>query len=59
MDGKPSSTIGRERRTNEALALDVDSFVKFQLGNVPPLPQDFHRIKEANRNGAVSENVRS
>lgn len=49
MDGKPSSTMGRERRANAALALDADSFVEFQLGNVPPVPQDFHRIKEANR----------
>lgn len=59
MDGKPSSTIGRERRTNEALALDVDSFVKYQLENIPPLPQDFHRIKEANRAATTSDNARS
>lgn len=58
MDGKPSSTIGRERRTNDSLALDIDSFVEFQLGNFPPLPQDFHEIKEANRT-AVSDRVRS
>ena len=57
MDGKPSSTIGRERLTNEALSIDVDSFVEFQLGSVPPLPQDFHQIKETNRNAA--RNVRS
>ena len=56
MDGKPSSTIGRERLTNEALTLDVNSFVDLQSTNVPPLPQDFHAIKEANRTGA-SENV--
>lgn len=58
MDGKPSSTIGRERLKNGALALDVDSFVEFQLGNLPPLPQNFHHIKEANRT-AASDNVRS
>lgn len=56
MDGKPSSTIGRERRTNEALSLDVNSFVEFQLRNIPPLPADFHAIKEANR---AASNVRS
>lgn len=55
MEGKPSSTIGRERRTNEALALDVDRFVQFQLANVPPLPQDFDRIKDVNRSRAASE----
>lgn len=58
MDGKPSSTIGRERRMNDTLALDADSFVEFQLGNAPPLPRDFQRIKEANRQ-AASKNVRS
>ena len=58
MDGKASSTIGRERLRNESLSLDVDSFVEFQLGNVPPLPENFQRIKEANRTGA-SDNVRS
>ena len=58
IDGKASSTIGRERLKNESLTLDIDSFVEFQLGNVPPLPEDFHRIKEANRTGA-SDNVRS
>ena len=57
MDGKPSSTIGRERLMNEALVLDVDSFVAFQFKNVPPVPQDFHQIKEANANAA--RNVRS
>ncbi|MCA1705733.1 MAG: MBL fold metallo-hydrolase [Actinobacteria bacterium] len=58
MDGKPSSTIGRERLTNEALALDVDSFVELQLGNLPPVPQDFHRIKEANRAAIAADNTR-
>lgn len=55
MDGKPSSTIGRERLTNESLAHDVDGFVEFQLANVPPVPQDFHQIKTANRTGVASK----
>ena len=59
MDGKPSSTIGRERLMNGALALDVDSFFEFQLANVPPLPQDFQRIKEANRTAAAPDDARS
>lgn len=58
MDGKPSSTIGRERLANDALSLDVSSFVEFQLTNIPPLPQDFHAIKEANST-TVSDNVGS
>ncbi|HVM34582.1 MAG TPA: MBL fold metallo-hydrolase [Actinomycetota bacterium] len=48
MDGKTISTIGRERRTNKALGLDVEEFVAFQMANIPPVPQDFRAIKEAN-----------
>lgn len=48
MDGKPMSTIGRERKTNAALGLDLDAFVDYQLASVPPLPTDFARIKRAN-----------
>lgn len=59
MNGKASSTIGRERLTNKALVLDIDSFVEFQRANVPPLPQDVHRIKEVNRTAVTSDNARS
>lgn len=48
MDGKTISTIGRERRTNRALALALDDFVDFQLSTAPPIPTDFERIKRAN-----------
>ncbi|HJR46298.1 MAG TPA: MBL fold metallo-hydrolase [Actinomycetota bacterium] len=48
MDGKTISTIGRERRTNRALALELEDFVDFQLSSPPPLPADFERIKRAN-----------
>jgi hydroxyacylglutathione hydrolase len=48
MDGKPISTIGRERRTSRALSLDVQDFVDLQLSSAPPLPEDFDRIKRAN-----------
>ncbi|MFP5299416.1 MAG: MBL fold metallo-hydrolase [Actinomycetota bacterium] len=48
MDGKPSSTIGRERRSNRALSLDRDEFVRFQLSDLPPLPTDFRTIKQRN-----------
>ncbi|MGH2703782.1 MAG: MBL fold metallo-hydrolase [Actinomycetota bacterium] len=51
MDGKPVSTIGRERRRNRALAMDVEEFVAFQRENLPPLPSDFHRIKQENLAG--------
>ena len=48
MDGKTISTVGRERRHNDALSLDVEAFIEFQLSNMPPQPQDFERIKRAN-----------
>ncbi len=48
MDGKTISTIGRERRNNPALQLGLEEFVEFQLGDLPPLPEDFHLIKKAN-----------
>ena len=48
MDGKAISTIGREMRSNRALRLDLDGFIDFQLSDVPPLPDDFDRIKRAN-----------
>ena len=48
MDGKAASTIGRERRKNAPLRLGVEDFISFQLGDTPPLPEDFHEIKRAN-----------
>jgi len=48
MDGKPISTIGRERRTNPALHLSEEAFVAFQTQNLPPLPDDFQAIKRHN-----------
>jgi hydroxyacylglutathione hydrolase len=48
MDGKTISTIGREKRFNRALDLTLDDFVEFQLSELPPLPADFERIKQAN-----------
>jgi hydroxyacylglutathione hydrolase len=48
MDGKPMSTIGRERGRNKPLRLDRAAFIDFQGSNLPPLPEDFHRIKTSN-----------
>jgi hydroxyacylglutathione hydrolase len=48
MDGKTISTIGRERRTSQALNLDLEGFVAYQLSSAPPLPEHFDRIKRAN-----------
>ena len=57
MDGKTVSTIGRERRTSPALKLDPDSFVSYQLSNVPPLPKDFDLIKRLNLAAEAAEEV--
>lgn len=48
MDGKTISTIGRERRTNRALNLELERFLDFQVSSPPPVPEDFDRIKRAN-----------
>jgi glyoxylase-like metal-dependent hydrolase (beta-lactamase superfamily II) len=48
MDGKPVSTIGRERRMSRPLQLDRPAFVRFLHENIPPLPDGFHAIKQAN-----------
>lgn len=48
MDGKPISTIGRERRVNVPLGMDLETFVAFQTGQVPPPPADFEAIKQRN-----------
>ena len=48
MDGKTITTIGRERRTNEALRLSPAEFVAFQTSSLPALPDDFHAIKRHN-----------
>jgi glyoxylase-like metal-dependent hydrolase (beta-lactamase superfamily II) len=48
MDGKTISTIGREKRINRALSLDLETFIELQLSNAPPQPADFDRIKRAN-----------
>ena len=51
MDGKPISTIGRERRVNGPLAMDLETFVVFQTDQVPPPPADFEAIKQRNLGG--------
>ncbi len=57
MDGKTVSTIGRERRTNPALELDLDAFIAYQLSNAPPLPKDFDLIKRFNLAAEAAEEV--
>jgi glyoxylase-like metal-dependent hydrolase (beta-lactamase superfamily II) len=48
LSGKPSSTIGFERRFNQALALDRDAFID-TMAVVSTKPSDSDRILEFNR----------
>ncbi len=48
LSGKPSSTIGFERRFNQALSLDREAFVD-TIAVVTPKPSDSDRILEFNR----------
>jgi hydroxyacylglutathione hydrolase len=52
MSGKPSSTIGFERRHNGALLeTNRDLFVEAMSGFLPPKPADFAEMIAANRHG--------
>jgi len=49
LSGKPSSTIGFERRFNRALQVDDrDAFVALMLQDIPPRPPQAERIRSAN-----------
>jgi glyoxylase-like metal-dependent hydrolase (beta-lactamase superfamily II) len=56
LSGKPFSTIGFERRFNEAFAMaDQDGFVRFMLANLPPPPPDAAAIRAHNAGRAPAE----
>lgn len=49
LSGKPSSTIGFEKRWNPALTIkDKTEFVTYVLGNIPPRPDNMDGILAAN-----------
>ncbi len=48
LSGKPSSTIGFEKRWNAMLSKDREAFVE-AMGEVPPQPADMQRILRLNR----------
>lgn len=55
MSGKPSSTIGFERRFNAALQhTDKDAFITFVQQNQTPVPSEFATIRQANIQGQVT-----
>jgi hydroxyacylglutathione hydrolase len=49
LSGKPTSTIGFERRFNRAFSLaDEESFVRLMLREIPPRPERAQEIRAAN-----------
>jgi hydroxyacylglutathione hydrolase len=55
MSGKPSSTLGFERRFNPALRQPgPDAFVAFMLADLPAPPAGHREIRAANRLGVLS-----
>lgn len=58
LSANPFSTIGYERRHNNALAYeDADAFASALLTEAPPPPLDHRRIVAANRSGLVGAPV--
>jgi len=49
LSGKPWSTLGFEKRHNQALGIeDEAAFVKYMLSEIPPPPPDAARIRALN-----------
>jgi hydroxyacylglutathione hydrolase len=51
LSGHPASTIGFERRSNDALSESEDAFVTALIAEIPPAPQEQAEIVAANRAG--------
>lgn len=50
LSGKPSSTIGFEKRFNHALQIqDKEEFVNYMTQDVPPQPENFKEMRKANQ----------
>lgn len=48
LSGKPSSTIGFEKRWNQGLYMDKQAFIDGLLKDIPPRPAEMERIVAAN-----------
>ena len=58
MSGKPASTIGFERRWNEALRpRSREEFVEHMLAGLPPAPAEHHAIRLFNRGRTAAERI--
>lgn len=51
LSGKPSSTIGFEKRCNASLSMDREAFVDSLVAEIPPRPDQMDRIVAANLAG--------
>ena len=51
LSGKPSSTLGFEKRFNPILSMSREAFVEALTADIPPQPQDMASIVEANLRG--------
>ncbi|MDG2200270.1 MAG: MBL fold metallo-hydrolase [Phycisphaerales bacterium] len=56
MSGRPMSTLGYERIANPMLdtSLNEDAFIRKMLGNLPPRPAYYTRMKELNSRGPAT-----
>jgi len=48
LSGKPSSTLGFEKRWNPALSMDRAEFIEYLTGNIPPRPPEMDAMVKAN-----------
>ncbi len=48
LSGKPSSTLGFEKRWNPALSMDKTAFVESLIREIPPRPKEMDKIVAAN-----------
>ncbi|HEY0665726.1 MAG TPA: MBL fold metallo-hydrolase [Gallionella sp.] len=51
LSGKPSSTIGFEKRWNPGLAMGKDAFIESLVSTIPPRPAEMDRVVAANLAG--------
>jgi glyoxylase-like metal-dependent hydrolase (beta-lactamase superfamily II) len=51
LSGKPSSTLGFEKRWNSLLSKPRDEFVRLVVNAIPPRPADMEKIVAANASG--------
>ncbi len=55
LSGKPSSTIGFEKRHNQALGIDNEAeFIRFMLAEIPPAPPEAAALRAANSGHAAA-----